>query len=284
MNNLRFIKQIICLLAYVISIFVMANSAFAKSPERIVSLAPSTTEILFAAGLGEKIVGVTNFCDHPEEAKLKPKIGGMSNPSLEKVVSLQPDIVVMTTDGNPREFELKLRSLNIKTFVFESLTIAELPEGIRKMGAALDEREKFNALASEIEQTMNNLKVHGTAHRKKALFIVWPEPLIVAGQRTAADDAIKLLGGVNIAADALGRYPKYSIEEIFHQSPDIIFVGKGMSGKGSEDMRKITSGLLARLAALPAVKNNRVYFVSDSLFRLGPRIIDGIKELSGYMK
>ena len=121
-------------------LFSFTSLALAKSPERIVSLAPSTTEILFAAGLGEKIVGVTNFCDHPEEAKLKPKIGGMSNPSLEKVVSLQPDIVVMTTDGNPREFELKLRSLKIKTFVFKSLTMAELPDGIRKMGAALDER------------------------------------------------------------------------------------------------------------------------------------------------
>jgi len=265
-------------------LFFLTSLALAKSPERIVSLAPSTTEILFAAGLGEKIVGVTNFCDYPEEAKHKPKIGGMSNPSLEEVVSLRPDIVVMTTDGNPREFALKLRSLNIKTFVFDSLTIAELPDGIRKMGAALDETEKFNILASDIELTMEKLKEHGMAYRKKVLFIVWPEPLIVAGQRTAADDAIKLLGGINIAADAIGRYPKYSIEEIFHQSPDIIFVGKGMSGKGSEDMRKLSSGLLDRIAALPAVKNNRVFFVSDSLFRLGPRIIDGIKELSGYMK
>ena len=98
-------------------LFFLTNLVFAKSPERIVSLAPSTTEILFAAGLGEKIVGVTNFCDYPEEAKHKPKIGGMSNPSLEKVVSLRPDIVVMTTDGNPREFELKLHTLKIKTFV-----------------------------------------------------------------------------------------------------------------------------------------------------------------------
>jgi iron complex transport system substrate-binding protein len=277
-------RIIIYQFAYIIFVLSLTNIALAKSPERIVSLAPSTTEILFAAGLGEKIVGVTNFCDYPEEAKHKPKIGGMSNPSLEEVVSLRPDIVVMTTDGNPREFELKLHSLKIKTFVFESLTIAELPDGIRKMGAALDEKEKFNALAADIEQTMDKLKEHGTAYRKKVLFIVWPEPLIVAGQRTAADDAIKLLGGVNIAEDAVGRYPKYSIEEIFHQSPDIIFVGKGMSGKGAEDMRKLTSGLLDRLAALPAVKNNRVFFVSDSLFRLGPRIIDGIKELSGYMK
>ena len=258
------------MLAYFILIPLFAHNAYAISPERIVSLAPSTTEILFAAGLGEKIVGVTNFCDYPEEAKRKPKIGGMSNPSLEAVVSLKPDIVLMTTDGNPQEFALKLHSLKIKTFVFESLTIAELPDGIRKMGAALDEKEKFNALASDIEQTMDKFKAHSTAYGKKVLFIVWPEPLIVAGHRTAADDAIALLGGINIAGDAAGRYPKYSIEEIFHQSPDIIFVGKGMSGKGPDDMRKLAGSLLDRIANVPAVKNNRVYFVSDSLFRLGP--------------
>ena len=272
------------MLACFILIPLFAHNAYAKSPERIISLAPSTTEILFAAGLGDKIVGVTDFCDYPEEAKRKPKIGGMSNPSLEAVVSLKPDIVLMTTDGNPQEFELKLHSLKIKTFVFESLTIAELPDGIRKMGAALDEKEKFNALASDIEQTMDKFKAHGTAYGKKVLFIVWPEPLIVAGHRTAADDAITLLGGINIAGGAVGRYPKYSIEEIFHQSPDIIFVGKGMSGKGPDDMRKLAGSLLDRIAAVPAVKNNRVFFVSDSLFRLGPRVLDGIRELAGYMK
>ncbi len=90
----------------------LSHSAFAggstATPQRIISLAPSTTEILFALGLGDNIVGVTTFCDYPEEAKTKPKIGGMSNPSLEAVVSLKPDIVVVTTDGNPKEFEERL--------------------------------------------------------------------------------------------------------------------------------------------------------------------------------
>ena len=88
------------------------------------SLAPSMTEILFAMGLGDNIVGVTSFCDYPEEAKKKPKIGGMSNPSLEAVVSLKPDIVVMTTDGNPKEFEERLRSLKITTYVFTARRLA----------------------------------------------------------------------------------------------------------------------------------------------------------------
>jgi iron complex transport system substrate-binding protein len=256
----------------------------AEPPNRIISLAPSTTEILFAAGLEERIVGVTSFCDYPEEAKHKPKIGGMSNPSIEAVLILKPDIVVMTTDGNPPEFEQKLRSLGIKTFIFKALTLQELPDGIRKMGTALDEREKFETLASDIEQTMHTFKTQKPVNRQKVLFIVWPAPLIAAGKNTAVDDAIKLLGGINIAGSAQGRYPKYSIEEIFHQSPDIIFIGKGMAGKGPEDMKKLSSNFLSRIASVPAVKNNRVFYVSDSLFRLGPRVIDGIKELAGYLQ
>jgi iron complex transport system substrate-binding protein len=269
---------------FLIPAILLPSPLRAEPFRRIVSLSPSTTEILFAAGLGARIVGVTTFCDYPEEAKRKPKIGGMSNPSLEAVVSLRPDIVVMTKDGNPQEFVQRLHSLKIRTYVFESFTIPELPGGIRAMGAALNEKENFNSLASDIERTMARFKRLNTGQREKVLFVVWPEPLIVAGHKTAADDAIRLLGGINIAGNAKGRYPKYSIEEVLRQSPDIIFVGKGMTEKGREDMKKLSANLIKRIAGVPAVRNKKVFFVSDSLFRLGPRVIDGIKELAGHMQ
>ena len=107
---------------FILSLFTFYFSLFtfsyAESPNRIISLAQSMTEILFAAGHGDRIVGVTTFCDYPLEAKKKPKIGGMSNPSLEAIIALKPDIVVMTTDGNPEEIEHKLSSMKIKTHVF----------------------------------------------------------------------------------------------------------------------------------------------------------------------
>ena len=271
------------LIAVFISLFLTLHflplpSSFAQAPRRIVSLAPSTTEILFAAGLGDNIVGVTLFCDYPAAAKSKPKIGGMSNPSLEGVVSMRPDIVIMTTDGNPREFEQKLHALNIRTYVFDSLTLPELPDGIRKMGVVLDEKKRFDTLALDIERRMKGLKKDRAGEGKKVLFIIWPEPLIVAGPKTAVDDAINLLGAVNIAGNAIGRYPKYSLEEIFRQSPDFIFIGKG---KGMED---VSSGLLKKLAAVRAVRNGKVFYVGDSLFRLGPRTVDGVEELAEYIK
>src|SRR3972149_8378310 len=139
----------------IIVICGLSSPVFAKelasSPRRIVSLAPSTTEILFALGLGDRIVGVTSFCDYPEEAKTKPKIGGMSNPSLEAIVSLKPDLVVMTTDGNPKEVEERLRSLKIKTYVFRARMLHELPGGIRELGSAVGIENRADVLADDIE-------------------------------------------------------------------------------------------------------------------------------------
>jgi iron complex transport system substrate-binding protein len=273
-------KKLIILIL-ILSDFTISNSALAAAiPNRIISLAPNITEILFAIGLGDRVVGVTSFCYYPEEARKKPKIGGMSNPSLETVVSLKPDIVVMTTDGNQKEFEERLRSLNIKTYVFKVRRLSELPQGMRDMGLALGVKDKANALATEIETTVNKLyNFSPPAKKNKVLFIIWPEPLIVAGRGTAIDDAITLLGGENIASKAKIPYPKYSIEEIIHQAPDLIFIGKGHA-----NMEEVSKGLLRRIARVPAVKNRAVFYISDSLYRLGPRIVKGIEEMAGCLK
>ena len=260
--------------------------ASAQAPDRIISLAPNITEILFAMDMGNKIVGVTSFCDYPDEATRKTKVGGMSNPSLEAVVSLRPDIVVMTTDGNPREFEERLHTLGIKTYVFRARKLSELPDGIREMGAALGVKQKADELATEIESAINGFTV--TQHpspithyrsQKRVLFIIWPEPLIVAGPGTEIDDAITLLGGNNIASKAKMSYPRYSVEEIIRQSPDVIFIGKG-----HKDMKEMSEGLLKKIVSVSAVKNGHVFFLSDSLYRLGPRVVSGIREMASYLK
>ena len=269
-------KILFCFICLFIYHFPFLTSVCAEPPKRIISLAPNLTEILFAMGLGDRIVGVTNFCDYPEKAKKKQKIGGMSNPSLEAVISLKPDIVVLTYDGNPKEFEERLRSLKIKTFVFKARRLLELSQGIREMGLALEVKEKAEILAKEIEMAINKFRVTRSSNKKKkGLFIVWPEPLIVAGPGTAIDDAITVLGYENIASKAKASYPKYSLEEIIHQSPDVIIIGKGHT-----NMKEISSTLLKRLKNVPAVKNGKVFYVSDSLYRLGPRVIKGIEELA----
>jgi len=260
----------------------LSGAETAVPPKRIISLAPNVTEILFALGLEKNIVGVTSFCDYPEAVKKKFRIGGMSNPSLEAVVSLKPDVVVMTTDGNPRDFAERLRSLRVPIAVFTSRRISELPQGIRQLGTVLGVPERAEALAREIEGALGRADAFDGGNRRKGkvLFIVWPEPLIVAGPRTAMNDVINLLGYENIAEKAKSAYPKYSLEEVVRHPPDKIVIGKG-SGM---DMRAVSRGVLARMASAPAVKNGAVCYVGDNLYRLGPRIVPGIKELAACLK
>jgi iron complex transport system substrate-binding protein len=274
-------------LATLISLFTAVTYADGQ-PQRIISLAPNITEILYELGLEERIVGVTSFCDFPKETKKKQKIGGMSNPSLEAVISLSPDMVVMTTDGNPKEFNERLRSMKIKTYVFRAKRLSELPDGIRDLGTALGIKDRAEKLAKATEAAMNkvrNKKSAGTykysitsLQKKKVLFIVWPEPLVAAGPGTVIDDAMALIGVENIASAAKAPYPKYSIEEVIRRSPDAIIIGKGIG------MEKVSQGLLKRLKSLPAVINRRLYYVSDDLYRLGPRTIKGIEEISSVME
>ncbi len=254
----------------------------ASPPKRIISLAPSVTEILFELGLGENIVGVTSFCDYPEEARTKPKIGGMTNPSLEAIVSLRPDIVVMTTDGNPKEFDERLRLMGIRTYVVKARRLDELPGGIRDMATVLGVRERGEALANDIETSLTKFgsRTGSQGGGKKVLFIVWPEPLIVAGPDTVINDAITLLGYVNIAGTAKTAYPKYSLEEVMYQAPDIIGIGKG-SGM---DMHAVSKGILKRMGPVPAVQNGSICYMGDGLYRLGPRVVPGIEELASCLK
>ena len=254
---------------------LLSGAAYA-APERIVSLAPSVTETLFALGLENQIAGVTDFCDWPVEAKTKPKIGGIINPSFEAIIRLRPDLAVLTTDGNSKEAEEKLVSLGIKTFVFDGRSLAGLPDEIRRLGKAVEATDKAEKLASNIEVSIAALK--RPPEGKTALFIVWPEPLVVAGKETAINEAMGLLGLKNAAFDSFGPYPKFSIEEALRRSPDVIFFGAGMG-----DIANASKGLLEKLKNTNAVKNKRVYYISEKILRTGPRFIEGIKEMDGFL-
>ena len=260
----------------------LSGIVFASPPGRIVSLAPSVTEILYDLGLGDQIIAVTTFCDYPPEALDKPKIGGYSNPSIESIVAMKPDLVVMIDDGNPIEIQDRLKKLDIKTYVFRAKRLKELPQGIRDLGTALGIRDRAFKRAARVENVIHKYERQARKSppryfRKKAIFIIQPEPLIVAGPDTVIDDALKLLGLQNIASDATSPYPKYSIEEVIRQSPDVIFMGQGPMTK------EISKGLIRRLGSLEAIKKERVYYTSESLYRLTPKVISGIEEIAGYL-
>jgi iron complex transport system substrate-binding protein len=261
----------------------LSSPALAETPARIVSLAPNITEILYDLGLEGRIVAVTSFCDYPLRAKAKPKIGGMTNPSLEAIVAVRPDLVIMTDDGNPLGFDNRLQALGIKSYVFRARNISELPNGIRDLGIALDVKKMAYKRAEIIEKSIEQIKKrpqHNPVYSApKVLFIVQPVPLIVAGPGTAIDDALKIIGLQNIAANAGSRYPNYSLEEVFSRKPDIIIIGRGpgMSNEYADD-------ILNKLKSLDAVRKGRVCYINDPLFRLGPRIIEGIRDVEACIK
>jgi len=252
------------------------------SPKRIVSLSPAMTEIIFSLGLGVRIVGVTTVCDRPDEARSKTKIGGMANPSLEAIVALKPDMVVMTTDGNPKAIAERLAKLGIKTYIFRARRLAKLPAGIREMGQVLGARPAADHLAENIEKAIRDISMShrgklsqtGNGGGRKALFVIWPSPLIVAGPGTILNDAMKISGLSNIASDGKVAYPRFSVEAVIERQPDLILIGKG-----HDDMKTLSKGFLKSLSMLEAVKKGHICFMGDALYRPGPRIPVGMEEL-----
>jgi iron complex transport system substrate-binding protein len=264
-----------------------AHCSPVPSPMRIVSLAPAMTEILFSLGLGERVVGVTTVCDRPDAARRKTKVGGMSNPSLEAIVTLKPDMVVMNTDGNPKAVADRLATLGIKTYVFRARRLRELPAGIREIGQALGVRPAADLLAEKIEAAIRNAgslqpgkSSPAASAGRKVVFVIWPSPLIVAGPGTILDDAMRMNGLNNIASDARVPYPRFSLESVIERQPDLILIGKGHD----DTMKKLSKGLLKSLRSLEAVRKGRVCYMDDGLYRPGPRIPAGMEELGRCRK
>ncbi len=274
------LKMAVYLLGVGAALLIPAAAA-AASPGRIVSLAPNLTEILYDLGVENRIAAVTDYCDYPPAARLKPKIGGFVNSSLEAIVSLRPDLVVMTEDGNPQVLERRLRTLGIRTYIFKARRIKDLPQEIRTMGRILGVGTAADGRADWIETHIRRIG-EGTqrASRRRvrnALFIVQPTPLIAAGKGTTIDDAFTILGIDKIAAAGKTRYPKYSLEEIIRLGPDALFFGRG---RGMEERVK---PLIERLSTLDAVRSGRVFFIGEAIYRLGPRIVSGLEEMAACL-
>ncbi len=252
-----------------------------EKPERIVSLAPSNTEISFALGLGDKIVGVTDFCDYPEEAKSKEKIGGFSDPNVEKIVELKPDLVLAT--GMHQKILGDLEKVNLKVFVLDPKSIGDVLGNIEVIGKLTGEEEAAESLVTKMRKKIDDVKkkVAGLSDEKKPLvyYEVWNDPIMTAGPGTFVYDIITIAGGKNIAADAAERYPKYSLEELVNRDPEVIIATEGSMGSpGKIKERKGWEGI-------SAVKSGRVYVIGDEnlVFRAGPRIVDGLVEVAKFI-
>lgn len=248
-----------------------SSSSLASQPRRIVSLAPSVTEVICALGLEANLVGITSYCDRPASVRGKTVVGGPANPSLEAVYSLKPDMVVVDEEGVGPSLAARLQRMGIRAVQFHGSRLVGLADGIRRLGRDLDVSHNAERLAAKIERSLRPAK--GERVPPRVLYVIWPDPLITAAPGTAIDDALRIAGFRNCAHDARGTYPHLSLEAVMERDPDLLVVGPVHAD--NFPLKK----LLRQLRTVRAVREGHVCFVSDALYRTGPRIPEGIEEL-----
>ena len=246
---------------------------------RVVSIAASTTELLYALGAGDTVVGVDVYSDYPPAADKLPRVGGETDPSVEKIVALRPDIVVTETTANRQETAEQLERLGIPTFVMHVQSLADLDRATRDMGMLVGRETAAEALVADLHARFE--KVRSLARQSRpvpTLVVVWSDPLFVVGKQTFTSELIALAGGINVTDDAGAGFPKYSLERVLRHAPEVIIVGSHKTDiKGA-------LGYWQRWPDLPAVKNHRLVTLDGNLlFRPGPRLTDGAAELYGVI-
>jgi iron complex transport system substrate-binding protein len=252
-------------------------------PQRIVSLAPGNTEILFALDLGDRVVGVTEYCDYPPEAQGKPSVGGFSTPNIEEVVALSPDLILATSIHEKSIPQLEDRGLTV--FVLNPKTLDEVLESITLVGEISGKDEEASILVAEmrnrIEAITDETDNLPESQRPSVFYVTWHDPLKTPGSGTRHDELIIKAGGINIAGELTG-YADISLEAVLEANPQVIIAGVGM-GSG-EDLTFQFVDIEPRLENVAARINNRVYSMDvDIAGRPGPRIVDALEQFAEFI-
>jgi iron complex transport system substrate-binding protein len=247
-------------------------------PQRIVSLAPGITETLFELGLEKRIVGVTGYCDWPVSARSKPRIGGFTNPSVEKIVSLKPDLIIATIDGNRKDTVMKLERIGLPVYVIDPSDMSRILQGIIHIGDITGKKASAAMMVEKLKARLNTIIAQTGGKKKPRVFIqIGLEPLITAGGKTLIHEIIISAGGVNIAGEATANYPRYSAEGIVAASPEIVLFAPMAHDKEFTAVKKFWRNF----PQVPAVKNNRIYPVdTDIISRASPRVFDAIETIA----
>ena len=254
------------------------NVAVSFVPKRIVSLAPNITEMIYFLGLGERLAGVTRFSYFPKEAQKKPKVGVYTDVNIEKVVTLNPDLVIATADGNKREDVEMLEEAGIPVYVVNPRKVYQVLDTIERLGTicGVTDRAKrlVNCLRERIAKVMKAVR---NSERPLILLVINMKPLISVNQSTIHHDIIQLAGGRNMTWEQPITYPKLSMEEVIKKGPDAIIISS-MNREGEfEKARKEWY----QWPTLPAVQRGRVYCIdSDLIDRSAPRIVIGLEEMA----
>lgn len=247
-------------------------------PERIVSLAPNLTEILFALGLGERIVAISNDSDYPPQSANKKKIGTFWQPNIEVIIASKPDLVIGLWFEQQKAVADSLSRLGFKVLSLKIEKIEELYTAIQEIGTATGCKQRADMLVANIENQLNDLQLKLDSVKKvKVLWVVQAEPLRVAGRDTFVNEVIELAGGENAIGPTVQQYPPVGTEEILVCGAEVI-IQSAMATANIGEQQRAAEAFWSKRANLPAVKNDRIYVVdSDLVLRLGPRLPQGIE-------
>jgi len=256
------------------------GAAVPHAAQRIVSLTPALTETLFAVGAGSRVVGVTQFCDFPPQAKTLPKIGGYVNPSVEAVLALKPDLVVVSPGPGNRDAALAMRRAGLRVEIVPAETLEESLAAIESVARLTGDEAAGRNVASAVRARMDAVsrRVAGRP-RVRALFCIQTDPIIVAGRDTLPSQLLELAGGTNVI-DAV-RYPRVDVEAVAAAKPALILQARMDLASGDAHDEAL---FWKRWPSIPAVAQGRVVVLPDDLtLRPGPRVGEAVEELASIL-
>ncbi len=263
-----------------------------KPPQRIISLSPNLTEILFLVGAGQQLAGRTDFCDYPAEAQAKPSIGGIINPSLERLVSLEPDLV-LAARGVAAAFLDRLEEMQIPFLGYDPQTLDDVIALVRRIGRITGHEQQGREVAEALAERKASVAAQhrGADNKLRVLFILSRDPLFVAGATSFVDDMLGTCGARNAIRDVSSidktrPWPQASREGVVAADPQLVIIAQ----RHGVEQPETSQAILTQLQALPAwrevaaVKAGQVYLINDDLVTIpGPRLIEGLEKVSGLI-
>lgn len=238
--------------------------------ERAVSLAPNLTEIVFAVGAGDKLVGVTSFCSYPPAAQSVTRIGDTMNPNLEAIVAQEPQVVFVSTDSQIENFTRRMQEQDIAVFVTKAADIDAVLRNIRQIGDVLGHGEQAAKLSAELERRAAAVEVRVSDKKPVKTFVqISDSPIYTVGHDSFITDLIRRAGGVSLTADVPTAYPNLSRETALALAPEAIVLSESVDNQAPNEA----------FDKSPAVQNGRIYKIdADLLARPGPRIVDALEQ------
>ena len=249
-----------------------------SDPQRVVSLAPGLTEMVYALQAENKLVGATLYSNFPEAAKNLPRIGSYVQLNLEKIVARKPDLCIAIKDGNPLRIADAIKNLGIPVFALDPRNIDQIMDAFLLLGDILGASKRAEELVTDMKNRIVSVKkkVTSSKDRPSVFFQIADIPIISSGKDSYIDSLITMAGGSNIAGNMTG-YPHYSWENIILLQPEVVIISSMAGGKSSE----LLKAAWQRWPEIPAVRNNRIYIVNADLFnRPTDRLISGLEILA----